>query len=202
MLLFPRPSALRDIYWDPKLNDKSLFYGSGALGPPSLFTTLEAQRHKELRKAVSNAPWVIGRLKTTWERRFDELINLFVEKMTEHAQSKKILLLSDTLPEFTSDIMSMISFGEPFGCVRNQRDEKDILHQWRYGMDYFGLCSRFYFFRDYVIKNRFFGKYFLPSGSDASGMGWLMNEANCRVTAREKENEQGTFNGKPDFMQQ
>lgn len=32
-------------------------------------------------------------------------------------------------------------------------------------------------------------------------MGWLMNEANRRVTAREKENEQGTFDGKPDFMQ-
>lgn len=202
ILFFPRPSALRDIYWDPKLNNKSRFYGSGALGPPSIFATLDGHKHKELRKALSNAPWVIGRLKTIWEPRFDELVNLFMEKMTEHARAERVLLFSDTLPEFASDIMSMISFGEPFGCVRNQRDEKDILHQWRYGMDYFGLCSRFHFFRDYILPNKYIGKYFLPSTSNTSGMGWLMREADRSVTMREEENAIGVFKSEPDFMQQ
>ncbi|KAF2744728.1 cytochrome P450 [Sporormia fimetaria CBS 119925] len=201
MLLFPRPSALRDIYWDPKLNNRSLFYGSGALGPPSLFTTLEANRHRELRKALSNAPWVIGRLKTSWESRFDDLVRLFVEKMSEHAAADRILLLSDTLPEFASDIMSMISFGEPFGCIKNQRDEKDILHQWRFGMNFFGFASRFHFFREHVLKNPYIGKYFLPSVSQTSGMGWLMGEADRSVTAREKANAERPFDGHPDFMQ-
>jgi hypothetical protein len=30
MLLFPRPSALKDIYWDPKCNQKAAMYGTGA----------------------------------------------------------------------------------------------------------------------------------------------------------------------------
>jgi hypothetical protein len=30
LLLFPRPSALRDIYWDPRCNQKSTLYGTGA----------------------------------------------------------------------------------------------------------------------------------------------------------------------------
>jgi hypothetical protein len=56
MLLFPKPSALKDIYWDSKCNQKSGLYGSGILGPPHLFTTLDGDVHKSLRKALSNAP--------------------------------------------------------------------------------------------------------------------------------------------------
>lgn len=53
MLLFPTTSALKEIYWDPKLNTKSGLYGSGLLGPPGLFTTLRGDVHKSLRKALS-----------------------------------------------------------------------------------------------------------------------------------------------------
>lgn len=53
MLLFPRPSALKDIYWDPKLNQKAGLYGTGILGPPHLFTTLDGDTHKSLRKALA-----------------------------------------------------------------------------------------------------------------------------------------------------
>ncbi|KAF8849671.1 hypothetical protein BDZ45DRAFT_680356 [Acephala macrosclerotiorum] len=63
MLLFPKPSALKEIYWDPKCNRKSGPYGSGVLGPPHLFTTLDGDYYKNLRKALSNAPWSIGGLK-------------------------------------------------------------------------------------------------------------------------------------------
>jgi hypothetical protein len=39
MLLFPRPSALKDIYWDPKLNQKAMLYGSGAYVCPFFHTS-------------------------------------------------------------------------------------------------------------------------------------------------------------------
>ena len=34
--------------------------------------------------------------------------------------------------------MTMISFTHPLGFVRNSRDERLILTQWRKGLDYFG----------------------------------------------------------------
>jgi hypothetical protein len=56
MLLFPKPSTLKEIYWDPKCNQKSGLYGSGVLGPPHLFTTLDGDVHKSLRKALAGPP--------------------------------------------------------------------------------------------------------------------------------------------------
>ncbi|CAO2652676.1 Nn.00g009590.m01.CDS01 [Neocucurbitaria sp. VM-36] len=201
MLLFPRPSALKDIYWDPKCNFKSGLYGTGALGPPHLFTTLDSEQHKQLRKAVSNAPWTIGQLKNTWESRFDEQVNLFIRKMREHAAANRVICLSDKVAEFAADIMSMISFTEAFGCVENQRDEKNILSNWRKGLDFFGFVGRFRFFRETIIKLPVVGLWFLPSMSNDSGMGWLMCEADRQVSTREKQNEEKPFEGKPDFMQ-
>lgn len=52
MLLFPRPSALKDIYWDPALNQKTELYGTGVLGPPHLFSTRDGEVHRRLRKAL------------------------------------------------------------------------------------------------------------------------------------------------------
>ncbi|KAF2658321.1 cytochrome P450 [Lophiostoma macrostomum CBS 122681] len=201
MLMFPRPSALKDIYWDPKCNQKSGLYGTGALGPPHLFTTLDSEEHKALRKALNNAPWTIGQLKNTWEYRFDDQVKLFVQKMYEHAAAGRSLCLSDKVAEFAADIMSMISFTNPFGCVKNQRDEKDILSNWRKGLGFFGFVGRFRFFREKIIKLPVVGLWFLPAISEKSGMGWLMCEADRQVSTREKQIAEKPFEGKPDFMQ-
>jgi hypothetical protein len=56
LLLFPKPSALKEIYRDPKCNQKSGLYGTGVLGPPHLFTTLNGNEHRDLRKALGGAP--------------------------------------------------------------------------------------------------------------------------------------------------
>jgi cytochrome P450 len=202
MLLFPRPSAVKEIYWDPKCNTKSRLYGSGALGPPSIFSTLDGEQHKQLRKALSNAPWTIGQLKNTWENRFDDQVTLFVSKMREHAQADRVVCISDKVAEFAADIMSMISFTHAFGCVRNQRDEKLILTNWRIGLNFFGFACRFRFFRDTIIPMPFFGRYFLPSTDNEVGMGWLMCEADRQVTMREKIISEKPFQNSPDFLQQ
>ena len=202
MLFFPRASALKDIYWDPKLNTKAALYGSGALGPPHLFSTLNGEEHKQLRKALSNAPWTIGQLKKTWEGRFDNQVQLFVSKMREHAAADRVVCLSDKVAEFAADIMSMISFTEPFGCVKNQRDEKMILENWRKGLVFFGFAARFQFFRDTVLKIPALGNWFLPAFNPDHGNGWLMAEADRQVTRRETINSEKPFSGNPDFMQQ
>jgi cytochrome P450 len=202
MLFFPRASALKDIYWDQNCNQKTAFYGTGALGPPHLFSTLDGEEHKQLRKALSNAPWTIGQLKNEWEPRFDNRVQLFISKMREHADTNRTVCLSDKVAEFAADIMSMVSFTEPFGCVENQRDEKAILWNWRQGLPFFGLAARFRFFRDTVIKLPMVGSWFLPSFDKEYGNGWLMREADRQVTEREKANAGKEHKGKPDFMQQ
>lgn len=121
--------------------------------------------------------------------------------MREHATEKRSVCLSDKVAEFAADIMSMISFGEPFGSVKNQRDEKDILGNWRKGLTFFGFASRFRFFRDTVLKIPVLGLWFLPGISHESGMGWLMAEADRQVFVRESRSEEKVARGEPDFLQ-
>ncbi|KAB2575893.1 D-amino-acid oxidase [Lasiodiplodia theobromae] len=121
--------------------------------------------------------------------------------MTERAEKGESIIISDKVAEFAADIMTMLSFTEPWGFVHNSRDERHMLHSWREGLDFFGFVGRFRWFRDVVMKTRW-GLYFLPSVSDDDGMGFLMSQADKHVTDREKriENE-GFTQEKPDFLQ-
>ncbi|KAL1611014.1 hypothetical protein SLS59_000651 [Nothophoma quercina] len=204
MLFFPRASALKDIYRDTKCNRKSNLYGSGVLGPPHLFSTLDGEEHRVLRKALANAPWTVGALKNTWEPRFDDQVNLFVEKMHEHAEAGRAVCLSDKVAEFAADIMSMVSFTTPFGCVERQEDVRDILKNWRLGLSFFGFASRWRWFRDVALQLPVAGMWFLPKVESGSGMGWLMYEADRQVNVREEVNaaneKKESAEGRKDFM--
>jgi cytochrome P450 len=200
-LFFPRPSALKDIYWDPQCNLKAGLYGTGALGPTHLVTTLDGEQHRILRKALSNAPWTIGSLKKQWEARFDDHISLFMSKMREHAAAERNICLSDKCTEFAVDIMSMVSFTQPFGCVENQRDEKNMMANWRKGLTFFGFAGRFRFFREKILKSPRLAVWFLPAVDNNSGMGWLMTEADRQVTSRERQIDEKSWAGKPDLLQ-
>ncbi|PYH81911.1 cytochrome P450 [Aspergillus uvarum CBS 121591] len=200
ILMFPRPSALKEIYWDPQCNTKSRLYGSGALGPPHLFTTLESDAHRQLRRALSNAPWTIGKLRLAWEKRFDELVELFMTKMHEHAAAGRVVSLSEKVSEFAADIMTIMTFNEPFGFVQNQRDERDLLGSWRRNVNLFAFAGRARFFREVILTSPL-GPWILPSIRSESGIGWMLNEADRQVTAREKATAQGLYPHSPDFMQ-
>jgi hypothetical protein len=60
-----------------------------------LFTTLDGDVHRTLRKALGGPYWSIGSLKNEWEPRIDDQVQLFVEKMNEHATAKDKICLSD-----------------------------------------------------------------------------------------------------------
>lgn len=201
LLLFPQPAAIKDIYWDPKCNTKAPLYGTGALGPPHLFTTLDGNVHKALRKALGGPQWTIGGLKNNWEPRIDELVQVFVRKMAERAEREQPVILSDKCAEFAADIMTMLSFTDPWGFVSNSRDERNILKSWREGLDFFGFVGRFRWFRDVVMKTSW-GLYFLPNMSDDTGMGYLMSQADKQVAGREQRIENENYSQeKPDFLQ-
>ncbi|OJD40783.1 cytochrome p450 monooxygenase [Diplodia corticola] len=194
-------SAVKEIYWDAKCNTKAPLYGTGALGPPHLFTTLDGEEHRALRKALGGSQWTIGGLKNAWEPRIDELVQLFIRRMTERVEKNETVIISDKVAEFAADIMTMLSFSEPWGFVRNSRDERNMLRSWRDGLDFFGFVGRFRWFRDVVMKTRW-GLYFLPTVSDDSGMGFLMSQADKQVSERERRIEdEGFTQQKPDFLQ-
>lgn len=98
--------------------------------------------------------------------------------------------------------MTMLSFTEPWGFVRNSRDERNILKSWRKGLDFFGFVGRFRWFRNVVMKSTW-GLYFLPTMSDDAGMGYLMSQADKQVSDRETLITTENFSqSKPDFLQQ
>lgn len=201
LLLFPQPSALKDIYCDPKHNTKSGLYGTGMLGPPNIFSTIDGNKHKVLRKALGGPHWSFGALKKVWEPRIDALINLFTSKMTEYASRGEPVVLCDKVAEFAADVMAMVCFGEVWGFVENSRDEKGILQSFREGLVLFGFVGRWRGFRETVLQSPL-AKYILPKASDDRGMGFLIGQADRLVTERERRiEEEGFTQDKPDFLQ-
>ena len=95
----------------------------------------------------------------------------------------------------------MLSFTEPWGFVKNQRDERGILASWRQGLDFFGFVGRFNFFRNYVMEIPKVNMWLLPKTSNDSGMGWLMRQADEQVTRREGEMEKGRYMENPDYLE-
>ncbi|KAI1488290.1 cytochrome P450 [Biscogniauxia mediterranea] len=204
LLLFPNPKYLRDIYRDPEFNTKSDSYSSGALGPPSLFTITDPEKHRRLRKALVGSHWTIGALKKTWEPHLDELIELFIEKMTDHSQAGEEVEICQKLAEFAADFLTIIAFGESWGFVRNGRDERAFLQSWREGLPYFGFSGRWRTFRHYILKSPILSPYFLPSVSDKRGMGFLVSHAAQQISIREKKIAESDGEWKmdnPDFLQ-
>ncbi|KAK1622509.1 cytochrome P450 monooxygenase-like protein [Colletotrichum phormii] len=192
LLLFPQSKAIKNIYWDSKCNNKAPLYGSSALGPPHLFSTIDGGVHKSLRKALGGPSWSVGGLKNNWEPRINNHIQLFVQRMTEFADKNQPVILSDKVAEFAADIMTLVCFTNPWGFVDNSRDERNMLKSWREGLVFFGFAGRFRFFRDVILKGSL-SKYFLPGTSDDNGMGYLMRQADREVSGREQRMSQEDF---------
>ncbi|OQV09709.1 hypothetical protein CLAIMM_13801 [Cladophialophora immunda] len=102
--------------------------------------------------------------------------------------------------EFAADIMTMISFTEPWGFVRNSRDERGILGSWRKGLPLFGFAGRCNSFRK-ILSIPGIGEKFLPSATDKDGFGYLMNWADKEVSRREEKLGDGLTSDQPDFLQ-
>ncbi|KAF7892409.1 uncharacterized protein EAF01_010489 [Botrytis porri] len=201
MLLFPRPSALKEIYWDRSLNEKSTFYGTGLFGPPNLFTTLSSVDHTPLRKALGAGPWALGELRKDWEKSMDSQILLFTKVMSEKAKAGETVDLCDKVAQFSAEIMTVFSFNQPWGFVKDSRDERGLLHSWREGLDFIGFSARFTFFRKHVLNLPGVASWALPKPSIQRGMGHLIHEADRAITQREYEISQGIYPEKPDFLQ-
>jgi len=97
--------------------------------------------------------------------------------------------------------MTMLSFTEPWGFVKNSRDERGILASWRQGLDFFGFVGRFTFFRNYLMRVPVLNTFVLPKTADDTGMGYLMSEADKIVSKREVDMSNGMYLDKPDFLQ-
>lgn len=97
--------------------------------------------------------------------------------------------------------MTMLSFTDPWGFVKNSRDERGILKSWRQGLDLFGFAGRSKFFQNYIVRIPGIGSLILPKTTDNGGMGYLINQAITQVQTREEVIAKKAYQGKPDFMQ-
>ncbi len=98
----------------------------------------------------------------------------------------------------------MLAFTDPWGFIRNGRDEGAFLASWRQGLAHFGMAGRWRWYRNVILKSKFLAPYFLPSVSDKYGMGFLIAHADDQVTRREKAIEAAGPDWKmerPDFLQ-
>lgn len=137
--------------------------------------------------------------------------------MTERADANETVLMSDRVAqvvfspgleeilmrssEFAADVMTMISFTEPWGFVKNGRDERGILSSWRKGLPLFGFAGRFNSFRK-LLGIPGIGEQLLPKATDKDGFGYLMNWADKEVQNREEKLGDGLTMDQPDFLQQ
>lgn len=96
----------------------------------------------------------------------------------------------------------MLSFTDPWGFVKNSRDERGILKSWREGLDFFGFVGRSKSFQKYIMTLPGIASLVLPKTTDNGGMGWLINQAIMQVQNREALIASKGYHGKPDFMQQ
>lgn len=98
--------------------------------------------------------------------------------------------------------MTTVSFNQPWGFVKNSRDERGLLAHWRETLDFLGFTARFTFFRKHIINLPGLASWLLPQPNSHSGMGFLMYEADRAITQREHEVSQGVYPEEPDFLQQ
>lgn len=146
--------------------------------------------------------WSIGSLKKNWEPRIDTLLSLLTTKLAATAGQGEPVPLSDRLPEFAADVLTLVAFSEAWGFVRNGRDEGQLLQSWREGLAFFGFGARSVWFRRNVLASPTLAPWFLPRTSDARGTGFLMKQADRVVTERERRiDEEGFAQDKPDFLQ-
>ena|SRR5205085_4221383 len=109
----------------------------------------------------------------------------------------------DYIPAFGHiKTITMLSFTDPWGFVKNSRDERGVLTSGRKGLDFFGFVGRFQFFRNYIMNVPGLNMWLLPKASNKSGMRWLMSQGDKQATDREQELSHGIYRARPDFMQQ
>ncbi|KAK8108179.1 pisatin demethylase [Apiospora kogelbergensis] len=148
-----------------------------------LFTTIGVDDHRKLRKALGGSFWSVGTLKKAWEGKIDDLIVHWVANRKRPEEIGKSIILSNKTSEFAADVMTTVLFTTPWGFVKNDRDERGMLHAWRYGTSLFGLAVRWRFMREVVLSSKL-RDYILPKLSDEWGNGWLMAQRAREISER------------------
>ncbi|CAG8956308.1 hypothetical protein HYFRA_00003688 [Hymenoscyphus fraxineus] len=201
LLLFVRPSALKPIYRDPDTNTKSKIYMSKFLGPTQVFCIRDGNRHRAVRKAVSGG-FTIGAIQKTWESKIDGLINLWLQKITAKAKRGEELNMSDRTAQFSADVMTLVSFGQTWGFIENERDERGLITSFRKILDTLAAFCRSSFIRETLAYTPIIMNYLVPDNKETKeGWGFLFGLAIKEVAKREEQLKHGIFPESKDFMQ-
>ncbi|KAK4643999.1 hypothetical protein QC761_300850 [Podospora bellae-mahoneyi] len=191
LLFFPHASSLKPIYWSPTHNHKGSLYGTGALGPTSLFSTIPAEDHKSLRKSLGGAHWSVSYLKTSQEPRIDNLVTFFVNQLSLLPPDHEPFQMGEKLAQFAADVMTLLVFGKPWGFIAHDRDERRLLSAFRESLPMFAFAARCNSFRELILSSPWIRGLIMPKVDDKTGSGYLASQAKLGVAQREQEREQG-----------
>ncbi|KAK4175766.1 putative cytochrome P450 E-class, group I [Triangularia setosa] len=189
LLFFPHTSALKSIYWSQAHNHKGSLYGTGALGPTSLFSTISGDDHKALRKSLGGSQWSVSYLKNEQEPRIDNLVSSLVAQLSDLSPNDAVVSIDDKLAQFAADVMTLLTFGKPWGFIAHDRDEKRLLSAFREGLPFFGFAARCNSFRELFLSSGLMRSLILPTVDDKHGNGYLASQARLAIVQREKERE-------------
>ncbi|KAK0670159.1 cytochrome P450 [Cercophora samala] len=191
LLFFPHASSLKPIYWSPTHNHKGSLYGTGALGPTSLFSTIPADDHKALRKSLGGAHWSVSYLKTSQEPRIDSLVTSLVNQLSLLPPDHEPFQMGDKLAQFAADVMTLLVFGKPWGFIAHDRDERRLLTAFRESLPMFSFAARCNSFRELILSSARMRGLVMPKVDDKTGSGYLASQAKLAVAQREQEREEG-----------
>lgn len=106
--------------------------------------------------------------------------------------------------EFAFDVLTMVLFTDPWGFVKNDRDQRGMIRAWREGTALFGLAQRWRFMRKVIFSSRLLRHFILPKVSDDWGNGWLMKQGAREIADRKQVLSQEPLPSKPfkDALQQ
>lgn len=98
--------------------------------------------------------------------------------------------------------MTLVSFGEAWGFIKNERDEHGLSAAFNGAIDITDFFCRWTFLRETHQSIPFLMNFLLPSAKDKDGWGYLIGVAHKEVAKREKQFENGIQPESMDFTQQ
>ncbi|KAI0025220.1 cytochrome P450 [Xylariomycetidae sp. FL0641] len=160
---------------------KSEWYLGNRFNPyhDTMINLLDPVPHDRLKAKLS--PGYTGRGHAGLESDIDEqlanLTDLIHRKyVCEPGREFRPFDITNVIPLFTLDVISKLSLGQEFGCLRQDRDIHDFYYTLERHLVKMGLCQDIPYLRK-VLFSKLGLKWFGPKVTDPAGMGKIMKLA-------------------------
>lgn len=174
-------SSAKSLYWKGQANTGNRFNPYHEV----MFTMLDPERHDKMKAKVAAAysGRDTPRLESNVDDQIQNLISLIRNKYISKFGELRTLELGRISGLFTIDVISKVSLGKEFGCLRNDNDLHGFYSTLRSHIPFMSLTIDVPWLRDFFYSDIFL-KLIGPKETDRSGIGKLMGLTNDVVRTR------------------